>query len=197
MFTGIIKSIGKIIAIEQEKANKTFTIKSNLTNQLNIDQSVSHNGICLTVIEIDNDMYKVTAIHETLALTTSKNWKIGDYVNLETAARLHAELDGHIVQGHVDSTGTIVAIENEEGSYRYTFSFDEKNAPYLIPKGSVCIDGVSLTVIAPTKNTFSVAIIPYTKENTIFKHYSINDQVNLEFDVIGKYILRFQSLKGE
>lgn len=197
MFTGIIKSIGKIIAIEQEKANKTFTIKSNLTNQLNIDQSVSHNGICLTVIEIDNDMYKVTAIHETLALTTSKNWKIGDYVNLETAARLHAELDGHIVQGHVDSTGTIVAIENEEGSYRYTFSFNEKNAPYLIPKGSVCIDGVSLTVIAPTKNTFSVAIIPYTKENTIFKHYSINDQVNLEFDVIGKYILRFQSLKGE
>lgn len=197
MFTGIIKSIGEIIAIDHEKANKTFTIKSSLTSELSIDQSVSHNGICLTVVEIKNDAYKVTAIHETLTLTTSKNWNIGDYVNLETAAKLHAELDGHIVQGHVDSTGSIVSIENEEGSYRYTFEFDEQHAPYLIPKGSVCIDGVSLTVICPTKNTFSVVIIPYTKENTIFKNYKIGDRVNLEFDVIGKYILRFQTLKNK
>lgn len=197
MFTGIIKSIGEIIAIETENLNKTFTIKSSITDELSIDQSVAHNGICLTVIEILDNTYKVTAIHETLKLTTSKNWKVGKKVNLETAAKLHAELDGHIVQGHVDSTARIISIENEKGSYRYTFEFDEKYAPYLIPKGSICIDGVSLTVINPTRNTFSVAIIPYTWENTIFNSYTKDVEVNLEFDVIGKYILRYQLLQGE
>lgn len=194
MFTGIIQHLGTIEAIETDKKNKTFTIKSPLAPALKIDQSVAHNGVCLTVISCDSERYKVTAIHETIQLTTVKNWQVGDLVNLETAARLNAQLDGHIVQGHVDSTGQIINIQEESGSTRYTIEFDSEFATSIISKGSICVDGVSLTAISPTMNTFEVAIIPFTNTHTIFHTYKIGTAVNLEFDILGKYFLRYQEV---
>ncbi len=195
MFTGIIEQLGVITAIEKNRENKTFTVKSALTPELKIDQSVSHNGVCLTVIEIDNDEYKVTAIKETLDITASGNWLVGQKLNLERAAKLHSRLDGHIVQGHVDSTAKIKSIENEDGSWRYTFEFPSEFAQLIISKGSVCVDGVSLTAISPTRNSFQVAIIPYTYEHTVFHQYKVDDAVNIEYDLIGKYIFRKETLK--
>ena len=195
MFTGIIEDTGKIISIDEQGNNKTFRIKSKISSELQIDQSVAHNGICLTVIALGDGWHDVTAIHETLELTASKSWKLNDLLNLERAAQLHARLDGHIVQGHVDAIAKVIEVEDENGSWRFTFEFDEKHAPLLISKGSVCIDGVSLTVIKPTRTQFQVAIIPYTYEHTRFNAYNVNDIINLEFDIIGKYILRSQQLQ--
>lgn len=195
MFTGIIEDEGKIVNLTQDQGNVTFRVKSNISRELKIDQSLSHNGVCLTVIALGEDWHEVTAIAETLQLTAAKHWKVGDIVNLERAAILHSRLDGHIVQGHVDGTGTINSVTEEAGSWRYTVEFDRFFAPLIISKGSICLDGVSLTVVNPTKDTFQVAIIPYTYENTRFRSYQVGSEVNLEFDVIGKYILRMQELK--
>lgn len=194
MFTGIIKEFGTITNIEKKGTNIDFTLTSNLTKDLNIDQSVAHNGVCLTIVKIENNEYVVTAVLETLKKTTLGIWKIGDEVNLELAIQLHTRLDGHFVQGHVDTFGRCEALENVDGSHLFTFSFPEINAGLVIEKGSICINGVSLTLFNVTKNSFQVTIIPYTFEHTTFKHLNHGSLVNLEFDIIGKYILRQQQL---
>lgn len=188
MFTGIIETLGKIISIERQEDNVDFFIESTITNELKIDQSVSHNGVCLTVVAINNLIYKVTAIAETIRKTNLGDWKVGDYVNLERAMKLGDRLDGHIVQGHVDQIGKCVDVIDENGSWFFTFEYDKNQNNLTIEKGSITVNGVSLTVVNSGTNTFSVAIIPYTYEHTNFKNLCKNDLVNLEFDVVGKYI---------
>jgi len=197
MFTGIIESIGEITSIEEDKSNIHITIKSKIASELKIDQSVAHNGVCLTVVNVDNEhsSYSVTAIDETLAKTNFKSLRINDIINLERAMKLGDRLDGHIVQGHVDQVGKCTSIKNENGSWIFTFEYDSSTQNITIEKGSITINGVSLTVINSMKNIFSVAIIPYTFNNTNFGKLKINDAVNLEFDVIGKYVARLTSLK--
>lgn len=195
MFTGIVETLGEIIAIEKENNNVHFTVKSDFTKELKIDQSVAHNGVCLTVVEIDNDNYTVTAIHETLQKTTLNNFKLNDKVNLERGMKLGDRLDGHIVQGHVDQTGTCTSIKEEDGSWIFTFEYDPSLGNVTIEKGSITINGTSLTVVNSMKNSFSVAIIPYTYENTTLQHVTVGDKVNLEFDVIGKYVARLHQNK--
>jgi riboflavin synthase len=190
MFTGIIETLGTITNITKEQANIHLTVKSNFTNELKIDQSVAHNGVCLTVVHIKDDQYTVTAIKETLNKTNIGSLKVADSVNLERGMKLGDRLDGHLVQGHVDQTATCTNIKKEEGSTVFTFNYDEKNNNVTIEKGSITVNGVSLTVVNSKKNEFSVAIIPYTIENTTFKYIEIGDYVNLEFDVIGKYVSR-------
>ena len=190
MFTGIIETLGIITAIEHENTNIHFTIKSNFTDELKIDQSVAHNGVCLTVIAISNNEYVVTAIKETVDKTAIGILQIGDSVNLERAMKLGDRLDGHIVQGHVDETGTCTAIKDENGSTIFTFSYTSEKNNITIEKGSITVNGVSLTVVNSKQNEFSVAIIPYTKIHTTFGHLKVQDQINLEFDVIGKYVSR-------
>ena len=190
MFTGIIETLGTIQEIKKENTNIHIKINSSITNELKIDQSVAHNGICLTVVAIEDSFYTVTAIDETIKKTNLAHWKVGDKVNLERAMKLGDRLDGHIVQGHVDQTGTCIAAEQTNGSWLYTFEYDEKLNNITIEKGSTTVNGVSLTVVNSKKNQFSVAIIPYTYENTNFKNFKIGTKVNLEFDVIGKYISR-------
>tara|TARA_B100000768_G_scaffold159017_1_gene157854 strand:+ start:894 stop:1478 length:585 start_codon:yes stop_codon:yes gene_type:complete len=194
MFTGIIETLGVVKNIVKEQENVHFTIKSDITKELKIDQSVAHNGVCLTVIAIDKDEYTVTAIKETLTKTNIGKLNLYDEVNLERAMKLGDRLDGHIVQGHVDETGTCTSIKDEKGSIVFTFSYLSKNNNITIEKGSVTVNGVSLTVVNSKKDSFSVAIIPYTLENTIFKNISKNDNVNLEFDVIGKYVSRLTNM---
>ena len=193
MFTGIIESLGAIKLLEKEKDNLHITVASSITNELKIDQSVAHNGVCLTVIKINNDEYTVTAIRETLNKTNLGDWKTGDLINLERAMKLGDRLDGHIVQGHVDQIGICKSIENANGSWYYTFEYDENLSNITIEKGSVTINGVSLTVVNAKKNKFSVAIIPYTYEHTNFKNFVIGTKINLDFDVIGKYVARLFS----
>ncbi len=195
MFTGIIETLGEVKELEQENTNLHLTIKSSLTPELKIDQSVAHNGVCLTVIALNGDNYTVTAIDETLQKTNLNTLKVGDAVNLERAMILGARLDGHIVQGHVDQTGTCSNIEFKDGSWFFTFNYDSSLNNVTIEKGSITIDGTSLTVVNSTKNGFSVAIIPYTYEHTRFNSYKIGTVVNLEFDVIGKYVSRLMELK--
>lgn len=190
MFTGIIETFGTIQKIEQENDNLHISIKSTITSELKIDQSVAHNGICLTIVALENDIYIVTAIQETLDKTNLHALKIGDAINLERAMKLGNRLDGHIVQGHVDQTATCVRKESQNGSHIFTFKYDSNKNNITIEKGSITINGVSLTVINSRKDSFSVAIIPYTIDNTTFKDIQINDIVNLEFDVIGKYVAR-------
>ena len=190
MFTGIIETLGTIQEIKKENTNIHIKINSSITNELKIDQSVAHNGICLTVVAIEDSFYTVTAIDETIKKTNLAHWKAGDNVNLERAMKLGDRLDGHIVQGHVDQTGTCIAAEQTNGSWLYTFEYDEELNNITIEKGSITVNGVSLTVVNSKKNQFSVAIIPYTYENTNFKNFKIGTKVNLEFDVIGKYISR-------
>ena len=190
MFTGIIETLGTIQEIKKENTNIHITINSSITNELKIDQSVAHNGICLTVVAIEDSFYTVTAIDETIKKTNLAHWKAGDNVNLERAMKLGDRLDGHIVQGHVDQTGTCIVAEQTNGSWLYTFEYDEELNNITIEKGSITVNGVSLTVVNSKKNQFSVAIIPYTYENTNFKNFKIGTKVNLEFDVIGKYISR-------
>ena len=190
MFTGIIEEIGKIVRIEREQANLHLYVKSSFTNELKIDQSVAHNGVCLTVVAIDGDVYQVTAIAETLAKTHLGSLQVGDAVNLERGMLLNTRLDGHIVQGHTDQTGTCSAIQEEAGSTRFTFEYDPSTGNVVIEKGSITVNGVSLTVVDATRDSFSVAVIPYTLAHTNLQYLQIGSIVNLEFDVIGKYVAR-------
>ncbi len=190
MFTGIIETLGKITALETEKDNLHLTIQSAITSELKIDQSVAHNGVCLTVVVINDDEYTVTAIKETLDKTNIGNLKVNDEVNIERAMKLGDRLDGHIVQGHVDETGICTNIKDDNGSTFFTFQYASNNNNVTIEKGSITVNGVSLTVVNSKKDEFSVAIIPYTLEHTVFKHFKKGTKVNLEFDVIGKYVAR-------
>ena len=190
MFTGIIETIGVVTNCVKEQGNLHLTIKSEITNELKIDQSVAHNGVCLTVIDIKNEEYTVTAIKETLDKTSIGQLKINDIINLERAMKLGDRLDGHIVQGHVDGIGICTKISDENGSTWFTFQYESNKNNVTIEKGSITVNGVSLTVINSEVNEFSVAIIPYTKEHTTFKTLQLGDIVNLEFDVIGKYVAR-------
>ncbi len=194
MFTGIVETIGKIVLLKNENSNLHITIKSNFTNELKIDQSVAHNGVCLTVVSIENDNYTVTAIKETLEKSNLGQLAEGDIVNLERAMKLGDRLDGHIVQGHVDQIAACTSIEETNGSWLFTFEYQQGPENITIEKGSITVNGVSLTVVNSQKNSFSVAIIPYTFENTSFKMLKVGSIVNLEFDVIGKYVSRI--MKG-
>jgi riboflavin synthase len=190
MFTGIIETLGVVKNIVKEQENVHITIRSNITNELKIDQSVAHNGVCLTVVDIKNDEYTVTAIKETLDKTNTGELKINTIVNLERAMKLGDRLDGHMVQGHVDETGICTNMKDENGSTVCTFKYTSSKNNITIEKGSITINGISLTVVNSKKDEFSVAIIPYTWEHTTFKPLQIDDVVNLEFDVIGKYVAR-------
>jgi riboflavin synthase len=196
MFTGIIESIGIISDIKKDQGNVHLTIQTNITNELKIDQSVAHNGVCLTVVEIFDNKHVVTAVQETINKTTLGLWKIGDKVNIERAMKLGDRLDGHIVQGHVDQTAVCTSIQEKSGSWEFTFEYDTALNNITIEKGSITVNGTSLTVVNSAKNSFSVAIIPYTYEHTIFHTFEIGTKVNLEFDVVGKYIARMYELRG-
>lgn len=195
MFTGIIETLGRIKSIEKEQANVHFTITSSITSELKIDQSVAHNGVCLTVVAIENDNYTVTAIKETLDKTNLGSWNEGDAVNLERAMKLGDRLDGHIVQGHVDQIGKCITVKVADGSWYFTFTYDSNLNNITIEKGSITVNGVSLTVVNSKLNEFSVAIIPYTYEHTNFQSIKKDSIVNLEFDVIGKYVSRLNELR--
>lgn len=195
MFTGIIETLGVIKDIQKELGNLHIFIASSITSELKIDQSVAHNGICLTVVAIDDEVYKVTAIQETISKTTIGTWVVGDVVNLERAMRLGDRLDGHIVQGHVDQTAVCESVEDQGGSFLYTFTYDWTLNNITIEKGSITVNGVSLTVVNSGPSEFSVAIIPYTLDHTNFKYLQKESQINLEFDVIGKYVARLYGLK--
>ncbi|MFA9189353.1 riboflavin synthase [Flavobacterium magnesitis] len=195
MFTGIIETLGTIQELKKEKDNIHITIDAAITTELKIDQSVAHNGVCLTVVAIKNNSYTVTAIDETIKKTNLGEWQEGDLINLERAMKLGDRLDGHIVQGHVDQTGTCIDIQETNGSWLYTFEYDEKLNNITIEKGSITVNGVSLTVVNSKKNEFSVAIIPYTHEHTNFKNFKVGSKINLEFDVIGKYVSRLNQLR--
>ena len=187
MFTGIIENIALVKEIKKDGDNLIFTFESDLTSELKIDQSISHNGICLTVVDIKDNTYSVVAIKETVLKSSIKNWKVGEKVNLERAMKIGNRLDGHIVQGHVDQVGVCEKISEELGSWYFTFKY-EKSDNITIEKGSIAINGISLTVVDSQTNKFSVAIIPYTYNHTNFKNLNIGDTVNLEFDMVGKYI---------
>ncbi len=196
MFTGIIETSGTIKQISKDNDNINITIASTITHELKIDQSVSHNGICLTVVAIEGDSYTVTAIKETIEKTNLGHWQEGNNVNLERAMKLGDRLDGHIVQGHVDQTAVCKNIEEANGSWYFTFEYNAAQNNITIEKGSITVNGVSLTVVNSKANEFSVAIIPYTYEHTNFKHFKKGSVVNLEFDVIGKYVARLQELRN-
>ncbi len=195
MFTGIIETLGTIQEIRKENGNLHISVSSSLTEELKIDQSVAHNGVCLTVVAINSNQYTVTAIQETIAKTNLADWNVGDFVNLERAMKLGDRLDGHIVQGHVDQIGVCKSIVEANGSWYYTFEYDENLNNLTIEKGSITVNGVSLTVVNSKRNEFSVAIIPFTYEHTNFKNFKVGTKINLEFDVIGKYVSRLYSLK--
>lgn len=195
MFTGIIETLGVVKDIRKEEENLHITVSSTITNELKIDQSVSHNGVCLTVVAISGDDFTVTAIKESIDKTNIGDWKIGDTINLERAMKLGDRLDGHIVQGHVDQTGNCKSIEENSGSWYYTFEYDANLNNITIEKGSITVNGVSLTVVNSKRNEFSVAIIPYTHEHTNFKDFKVGTKINLEFDVIGKYVARLNQLR--
>ncbi len=195
MFTGIIETVGTITKISRDRENLDITVDSAITGELKIDQSLAHNGICLTVVGLSGSQYTVTAIAETISKTTIGNWKVGGLVNLERAMKLGDRLDGHIVQGHVDQIGECISIKEADGSRYYTFKYDTKAGNITIEKGSVTVDGVSLTVVDSVNDQFSVAIIPYTLEHTGFKNLEIGSEVNLEFDVIGKYVARLHAAR--
>jgi len=196
MFTGIIEDLGIIKNLEVEGENLHITVQTSITSELKIDQSVAHNGVCLTVISIDKDNYIVTAIKETLDKTNLGKLKSGDFVNVERAMKLGDRLDGHIVQGHVDQTAKCISIKEEDGSWVFTFKYDKALNNITIEKGSITVNGVSLTVVNSKIDEFSVAIIPYTYEHTTFNKLKVGDTVNLEFDVIGKYVKRLNDLRN-
>ncbi|HLO80151.1 MAG TPA: riboflavin synthase [Chitinophagaceae bacterium] len=190
MFTGIIETVGTLEEVHENGGNRSFLIRSALAAELKVDQSLAHNGICLTVEKIDKDLYQVTAVAETLAKTNAGQWKKGDQVNLERAMTMNARLDGHMVQGHVDAVAICTDIEEMDGSWKFTFSFPEKFRALMIEKGSVSVNGISLTAFEVGNNQFSVAIIPFTWEHTNLNRLQKGQQVNIEFDMIGKYIQR-------
>jgi riboflavin synthase len=193
MFTGIIEQIGTVVAIEKEAGNIHFTIASALSSDLKIDQSLAHNGCCLTVVAQNEQEHVVTAIHETLLKTNLGSWELGSKINLERCMQLGGRLDGHMVQGHVDCIGVCTEVLDEDGSWRYTFSHPESFV--TVEKGSITVNGTSLTVVNSQKGQFSVCIIPYTYEHTNFHQLKAGDHVNLEFDIIGKYVARYLSLQ--
>lgn len=190
MFTGIIENLGRVVHLKSDQDNLHITIESRLASELKIDQSVAHNGVCLTVVDIKENTYTVTAIQETLNKTNTGTLQINDLVNLERAMLLGNRLDGHIVQGHVDQTATCIDIKETSGSWLFTFEYNKDLNNITIEKGSITVNGTSLTVIDSKRNQFSVAIIPYTFEHTNFKYFKVGDPVNLEFDVLGKYVKR-------
>lgn len=189
MFTGIIEEVAEVVKIEREENNIHFKIKAKITPELKIDQSVAHNGCCLTVVHIEEDQYTVTAIHETLEKTNLNQWRVGTRINLERCMQLNGRLDGHIVQGHVDSVGICSKIEDQNGSWKFTFQY--QNEQLTVEKGSITVNGISLTVVDSIKDSFSVCIIPYTYENTNFSSLKVGEKVNLEFDIIGKYVSKW------
>ena len=191
MFTGIIESLGKITDLKVDRGNIDFTIESDISKELKVDQSVSHNGVCLTVTDTNNNTHTVNAVKETLDKSSLTNFLVNDLINLERAMKLGERLDGHLVQGHVDGVAKCLGVSVNDGSWIYKFEFDISNEMLLIEKGSICINGVSLTVFDIVDNTFKVTIIPYTYENTSFKTLKEGDIVNIEFDMIGKYLARF------
>lgn len=196
MFTGIIETIGILSSRRQENDNITFGITSSISSQLKVDQSVCHDGVCLTVTEIQGETHYVTAIAETLHKTQLASWQLQKKINLERCMQLNARFDGHIVQGHVDTTATCIAIQDENGSHRLTFTLPELHAAHIIEKGSITLNGISLTLVDVGRTSFSVAIIPYTWQHTNLHQLQIQDTVNLEFDIIGKYIQRILSLQS-
>jgi riboflavin synthase len=194
MFTGIIEVVGKITAVESSGSNRSFWVQSPISGELKVDQSLSHEGVCLTVEAVENGAHRVTAINETLKKTNLENWKEGKLVNLERCMVMNGRLDGHIVQGHVDATAICSNRKDLQGSWEYSFEFDSSFAHLVIEKGSISINGTSLTVFNVSKNSFTVAIIPYTFEHTSISQVQVGDKVNIEFDIIGKYISRLSEL---
>lgn len=190
MFTGIIEALGELKSIQKEGTNIHFEVFSPFKNEVKIDQSIAHDGVCLTVTEIKGDSFMVTAIDETLNRTALSEWAVGKKINLERCMKADARFDGHIVQGHVDQTARVKEIENKDGSWKYVFEYDPKSGNITVEKGSICINGVSLTVVDSGDDFFSVAIIPYTYEHTTFHQLEIGSEVNLEFDIIGKYVAK-------
>lgn len=195
MFTGIIEETGEITALNRENGNLHIKVKAQITSELRIDQSVAHNGVCLTVVNIEGEEYTVTAIQETLEKSNLSDLKVGAPVNLERGMKLGAHLDGHIVQGHVDQIAVCKKVLEKDGSWEFTFEYDPELQNITIEKGSITVNGVSLTVVNSKMHEFSVAIIPYTYEHTTFKNLRKGDKVNLEFDVIGKYVKRLNELR--
>ena len=193
MFTGIIEQLGQITKVVKEAENVHFTVKADFTDELKVDQSVAHNGTCLTVVEINGSEYVVTAIKETLDKTNLGTWQVGTKVNLERCMQMNGRLDGHIVQGHVDTTATCISIENQEGSWKFTFKYETEQV--TVEKGSITVNGVSLTVVDPKPNQFSVCIIPFTYEHTNFHQLEVGSKINLEFDIIGKYVAKLMAAK--
>lgn len=200
MFSGIVESMAQVVAIEHEGSNVHFTLECDFTNELKIDQSVAHNGVCLTVVKIDGQQYVVTAMDETLKRSNLGHLQVGDKVNVERSMPMNGRLDGHIVQGHVDTTATCTNIEDADGSHVFTFQYDIDDelisrGYFTVDKGSVTVNGVSLTVCNPTRNTFQVCIIPFTFEHTNFGQIKVGSAVNIEFDILGKYISRLANLQ--
>ena len=201
MFSGIVETTARVVAVEQDKENKHFTMACEFGHELKIDQSVAHNGVCLTVVKIDGNRYVVTAMDETLKRSNLGLLQPGDEVNVERSMVMNGRLDGHIVQGHVDTTATCVNITDADGSYEFTFAYEASDEMiargyFTVDKGSVTVNGVSLTVCEPTRNTFKVCIIPFTYEHTNFHHIKVGTKVNIEFDILGKYISRLASLQN-
>ncbi len=192
MFTGIVEAMGTIVAVDRDQSNIHFTVKSHLTPELKVDQSMAHDGVCLTVVKVNAAelTYVVTAIQETLDKTCLRSWEVGYEVNLERSMSLGERLDGHIVQGHVDQTATCIAVEETDGSWKFTFQYDANKDNVTVEKGSISVNGTSLTVVDSIKGQFSVAIIPYTHEHTNFHNFKPGSIVNLEFDIFGKYVAR-------
>ena len=202
MFSGIVEGMAVVTAIEKEQENLHFTLRCDFTSDLKIDQSIAHNGVCLTVVRIVGDTYTVTAMRETLERSNLGLLRVGSEVNVERSMQMGGRLDGHIVQGHVDQTAICTAVEDQEGSHEYTFQYEAEpemvaRGYFTVDKGSVTVNGVSLTVCRPTRNTFSVCIIPYTYENTNFHAIEVGSIVNIEFDILGKYIAQYQSRMKE
>ena len=196
MFSGIVEATGTVLRIEREQSNVHFWVHAPFTEELAIDQSVAHNGVCLTVVGIEPGQYKVTAIAETLQRTNLVDWQEGTEVNLERCLKLSDRIDGHMVQGHVDTTATCVSVEETGGSWKYFFEFEHTPEWTTVPKGSICVNGVSLTVVDSEKGRFSVCIIPYTYEHTNFRQLHAGQLVNLEFDIIGKYVMRYMAINN-
>ncbi|RZF62348.1 riboflavin synthase [Sphingobacterium corticibacterium] len=195
MFTGIIETVGTVTKIEKELGNLHFFVQSHISNELKIDQSVSHNGVCLTIVGIEEDVHKVTAIQETLLKSNLSALKIGDLVNLERCTPANGRFDGHIVQGHVDQTARCIAKEEQNGSWLFTFTYEPQEQNITVEKGSITVNGISLTVVNSLINQFSVAIIPYTIEHTNLQQVNVGDTVNLEFDIIGKYVSKMMAMR--
>ncbi|MGQ3015045.1 MAG: riboflavin synthase [Flavobacteriales bacterium] len=197
MFTGIVETLAQITAIRNEGTNRTFVLKASIQPELKIDQSISHNGVCLTVDALGEDWYSVTAIQETLQRTSLAEWKEGDFVNLERCMRADGRLDGHFVQGHVDTTGTCESITDRNGSWEFVIRYEATEPEYItVPKGSITVNGTSLTVVKSEKGFFSIEIIPYTYENTVFRYLKQGQKVNLEFDILGKYLIRYMEQRN-